>query len=65
MSSNKLAVLKSLAMRPCVDIAPNLRSIVTVLEKEGCVAKGPSGWAATAKGCRVLEEQRVALSVVR
>jgi hypothetical protein len=52
-------------MRPCVDLAPNLRSIVTMLEREGCVARGPSGWAATAKGCHVLEEQSVALSVVR
>jgi hypothetical protein len=62
MSPENLAVLKSLAIRPSRSITPNLRPIVAGLHEAGYIASGPSGWSATAKGCEVLERQRVPTS---
>jgi hypothetical protein len=54
MSPEKLAVLKSLALRPSASVVPSLLPIVTGLKEGGYVTDGPSGWIATAKGCEVL-----------
>lgn len=57
MSSEKLAVLKSLALRPSATLTASLMPIVARLQQEGYVTDGPSGWVATAKGCEVLAQQ--------
>jgi hypothetical protein len=58
MSPDKLAVLKSLALRPSASVAPGILPIVAGLRDGGYVADGPSGWMATAKGCEVLARQQ-------
>jgi hypothetical protein len=58
MNPEIVALLRSLALRPSPDVAPNLRPVVTSLESEGYVTNGPSGWVATAKGCEVVERER-------
>jgi uncharacterized protein YpbB len=57
MSQEALALLRSLAMRPH-RVATNLQSLLEPLERDGFVSNTSHGWAATAKGCEVLEEDR-------
>jgi hypothetical protein len=50
MSSENLAILKTLAIRPSASIATSVRCMVEVLEQNGHVANGPDGWSTIAKG---------------
>lgn len=58
MSEQSLAVLRSLALRPALVLAPDLKPIVTALHAKGYVMCGPEGWIATSEGCRLIEQQR-------
>jgi len=58
MSPEKLAVLKSLTIRPSSSLAESVLPIVIGLQQGGFVTDSPTGWVATAKGCEVLEQQR-------
>jgi hypothetical protein len=58
MSPEKLAVLRTLAIRPSSSLAESLVPTVVSLEQGGLVTNTPTGWIATAKGCEVLEGQR-------
>jgi hypothetical protein len=60
MSPEKLAVLRTLAIRPSSSLAASLLPTVISLEQGGLVTNTPTGWIATAKGCEVLEGQRLA-----
>jgi hypothetical protein len=60
MSPEKLAVLRSLAMRPSPSLPASMLPIVVGLQQGGYAMEGPSGWIATAKGCEALEQQRIA-----
>lgn len=58
MPEQKFAVLRSLAIRPSSDIAPNIEPIAMALRNEGYVTRTPEGWIATAAGCNVIERDR-------
>ena len=59
MRYEKLALLKSLAVRPCRSIAPNLQRLVDELHSEGYLTEDKaSGWTATAQGCTEIERTR-------
>src|SRR5262245_54448302 len=60
MSPEKLAVLRTLAIRPSSSLAESLLPTVISLEQGGLVTNTPTGWIATAKGCEMLEGQRPA-----
>jgi hypothetical protein len=59
MSPGNVAILKTLAIRPSPSIAWSVRPMVETLEQGGYVANGPDGWSTTAKGCELLEQQRL------
>jgi hypothetical protein len=59
MSPENVAILKTLAIRPSPSIATSVRPMVEALEQSGHVANGPDGWSTTAKGCELLERQRL------
>jgi hypothetical protein len=59
MSPESVAILKTLALRPSPSIATSVRPMVEKLEHSGYVANGPDGWSTTAKGCELLEQQRL------
>jgi hypothetical protein len=58
MTLEQLALLRSLAQRPSLQVAPALRAIVDDLTRDGYVARGRDGWTATAEGCVRLERER-------
>jgi hypothetical protein len=58
MTWEKLALLRSLALRPSSQVAPALRAIVEDLSRDGLVTCGRDGWTATAEGCMLIERQR-------
>jgi hypothetical protein len=59
MTYEKLALLRSLAVRPSRDIAPSVQSMVRELEEAGYVKYDQvSGWSATGEGCQLIESQR-------
>ena len=64
MSPEDLAVLKSLAIRPSLSIAPGLQRAVARLQGAGYISHGPSGWMATAKGCEWVEAREPTLASV-
>ena len=54
MTYEKIALLRSLATRPCRDIAPTVQRMLDELLAAGYVAHdNASGWSATAAGCRL------------
>jgi hypothetical protein len=59
MSPENVAILKTLAIRPSPSIATSVRPMVETLVQSGHVANGPDGWSTTAKGCELLEQQRL------
>jgi hypothetical protein len=59
MSEEKIALLKSLALRPSYQIAPSLRPMLDALVEAGYVTNGSSGWTATAEGCNMIERNRI------
>jgi hypothetical protein len=59
MSPENVAILKTLALRPSPSIATSVRPMIEALEQSGHVANGPDGWSTTAKGCELLERQRL------
>jgi hypothetical protein len=59
MSEEQIAVLRSLAMRPSSNTAPNIEPILSALLDAGYVTRGPDGWTATAEGCNVIERKRI------
>ena len=64
MSSEKLALLKSLAIRSSSSLAEPVLPIVIGLQQGGLVTDSPTGWIATAKGCEVLEQQRASSTLL-
>lgn len=59
MTYEKIALLRSLATRPCRDIAPTVQRMLDELLAAGYVAHdNASGWSATAAGCRAVESSR-------
>lgn len=59
MTYEKLALLRSLAARPCRSIAPSLQRLVDELRSEGYLTEDKaSGWTATARGCTEIERTR-------
>ena len=58
MTYEKLALLKSLALRPSLSLAPNMKAMADELHSSGFVTYGPEGWLASAEGCNVLERHR-------
>jgi hypothetical protein len=58
MSEEKIALLKSLALRPSYQVAPSLRPMIDALVGAGYVTNGSSGWTATAEGCNMIERCR-------
>ena len=62
MTDIELALLKSLAMRPCPAVALYVRPILNNLCEAGYVEQGASGWMATELGCIMLESQRATAS---
>ena len=59
MSDEKIALLKSLVLRPSYEIAPSLQSMVNALVEAGYVTYGSSGWTATVEGCNAIERKRI------
>ena len=59
MFEEQIAVLKSLALRPSPNTAPNIQPILSALLDAGYVTCGPDGWTATAEGCNVIERRRI------
>jgi hypothetical protein len=59
MSPEKIAILKTLAIRPSASVAISVQPMVTALEQDGYVTNGPSGWSTTAKGCELIERDRL------
>ena len=64
MSPEKLAVLKSLAIRPSSSLAESVLPIAIRLQQGGFVTNSPTGWIATAKGCEILEQQRASSTLL-
>ena len=62
LALESLALLRSLAIRPSEHIAPSLQGMVGALEQAGYIARSPSGWLATAKGCEAIERRRSAFA---
>jgi hypothetical protein len=60
----KLALLRSLAIRPSREMAPCLQPMIDELLKVGYIIndKG-SGWMATVQGCEFIERNRAASSI--
>ena len=59
MTYEMLALLRSLATRPSRNIAATVQPMADELLKAGYIAnERGSGWAATAKGCHVIESAR-------
>jgi hypothetical protein len=58
MTLEKLALLRSLALRPGSQVAPALRALVDELSQDGYITCGRDGWTATAEGCMFIERQR-------
>jgi hypothetical protein len=58
MTYEMLALLRSLATRPSRNIAATVQPMADELLKAGYIANEGSGWAATAKGCNVIESAR-------
>jgi hypothetical protein len=60
----KLAVLRSLAIRPSREIAPCLQPMIDELLKAGYIINDKeSGWMATVEGCEFIERNRAVSSI--
>jgi len=55
MSEENIALLKSLVLRPSLQLAPGLQPMVDALVEAGYVTYGSSGWTATAEGCNLIQ----------
>jgi ribosomal protein S19E (S16A) len=63
MTHEKLALLRALAARPSLTVAPCLQLLLDELAKAGYVAKDQSaGWMTTAQGCELIESARRSVS---
>ena len=63
MTYEKIALLRSLAVRPSREIAPAVQAMLDELFAAGYVVHDKaSGWSATAAGCRAVEGARGAFS---
>jgi hypothetical protein len=58
MSAEHIGLLKSLVLRPSHQLAPSVQPLVEAMVEAGCVSYGVSGWAATARGCAMIAEER-------
>ena len=58
MTLEKLALLRSLAIRPCPNVAASLQPVVAELHQSGHVTRAPEGWMTTAEGCDLIESTR-------
>ena len=58
MSDEKIALLKSLALRPSRHVAPGVQPLVDAMVEAGCGSFGPAGWMATAHGRALIEQDR-------
>ena len=59
MTYEMISLLRSLATRPSRNIAPTVQPMADELLKAEYIANEEgSGWAATAKGCNVIENAR-------
>lgn len=59
MQHDKLALLRTLALRPSREVPQSLLPVLEELVREGHVAREDgAGWMATAKGCGLLEDSR-------
>ena len=65
MSEQHLELLRSLALRPSLAIASNLKPLVTALRDAGYITCGPDGWIATAEGCRLVQRSHAQATLVR
>lgn len=63
MLQDKLALLRTLAIRPSRTVAQSLQPLLDELVREGYVARdADAGWMTTAKGCGLIESCRPALT---
>jgi len=62
MTTDRIAVLKSLTLRPSRHIAQSVQPLVDALVEAGYVSDSPSGWMATPRGCALIEQERSAHS---
>jgi len=60
MYEQRLALLRSLTMRPSPTIASNIEPLLIALRDSGYVTCGADGWFATAEGCELVESRRTA-----
>jgi hypothetical protein len=59
MLHDKLALLRTLALRPSRDVVPSLRPLVEQLAAEGYVVRdSDAGWMTTVRGCNLIESSR-------
>jgi len=64
MHHQKLALLRSLAMRPSQSVAPCLQPLLEELAGSGYVVRDQhAGWMTTAEGCKLIENARTAPAV--
>jgi hypothetical protein len=57
MSEENIALLRSLVLRPSLQLAPALQPMVDALVEAGYVTRDSSGWTATAEGCNLIERE--------
>jgi|RhiMetdeSRZDD1v2_1073273.scaffolds.fasta_scaffold57110_1 predicted transcriptional regulator len=59
MLHDKIALLRTLALRPSRTVVQNLQPLLEELVREGYVARDKdAGWMTTAKGCTLIENSR-------
>jgi hypothetical protein len=58
MSDEKIALLKTLALRPSRHVASRFQPMLDEMVEAGCLTFGPAGWMTTAHGCAVIEQER-------
>jgi hypothetical protein len=58
MSDEKIALLKTLALRPSQHVASRFQPMLDEMVEAGCLTFGPAGWMTTAYGCAVIERER-------